>query len=100
MKKAIAFLLCFTVLYSVFVLHGAAKPWRPYDPADFRIWQSEFDGMRFDASIDDLSIIHAIDLTGRIKDVSTCTKAPVSVYRIAYDGELALCTSMMFSLAD
>lgn len=54
--------------------------------------------MRFDASIDDLSIIHAIDLTGRIKDISTCTKAPVSVYRIAYDGELALCTRMLFSL--
>ncbi len=97
-RRIIALFLSIVVLCTMLVLNASAEPWRPYDPADFRLWQSEFDGMRFDASIDDLSIIHAIDLTGRIKDISTCTKAPVSVYRIAYDGELALCTSMLFSL--
>lgn len=98
MRRIIALFLSIVVLCTMLVSNATAEPWRPYDPADYRLWQSEFDGMRFDASIDDLSIIHAIDLTGRIKDISTCTKAPVSVYRIAYDGELALCTRMLFSL--
>lgn len=98
MKRILACLLSVALLCFIFILPVTAEPWRPENPADYRLWQSEFDGMRFDASIDDLSIIHAIDLTGRIKDISTCTKAPVSVYRIAYDGELALCTRMLFSL--
>ena len=98
MKRILACLLSVALLCFIFILPVTAEPWRPENPADYRLWQSEFDGMRFDASIDDLSIIHAIDLTGRIKDISTCTKAPVSVYRIAYDGELVLCTRMLFSL--
>lgn len=97
MGRITALFLSIIVLCTMLVSNAAAEPWRPENPADYRIWQSEVDGMCFDASIDNLSIVHAIDLTGRIEDISTCTKAPVSVYRIAYDGELALCTSMLFS---
>ena len=96
MKKVFSYLMSIALVCTAFIMPAAAETWRPENPADFRMWQSEIDGMRFDSDPGDLTV-YAIDLNGRIKDVSSCTKAPVSVYRVAYDGELVLCTTMLFS---
>ena len=93
MKKGIAFFLSIVLLCTSF-LTAAAETWRPYDPADMRDWQSQVDGIRFDGYPE----IGAIDLNGRISDLSTCTKSPVSVYCVGIDGELYLCTTMLFSI--